>query len=260
MTGVVPAATASVTHSEVGIQSFLDEPLSAFAGRELGIHVYVRGPAGGAEPTGTVTITDESGAPAQTFEVWQVNEDLFPVVHPSAPGTGYYSVAYSGDARYLASTVRFSYAVHTGPATKTGVSSNVNGQVASGTPVVLTAAITLPDGGALTGPNDGHVEFYDNGNYLGDGAVLDALGWRVGFTADQLAPGPHAITAVFATSVWYDASQSAPLLLDVVGSVGPAAGSTAPEPVPVGAVPAPAEAVPGTPASESLAPAEHHCS
>lgn len=254
MTGVVPAATASATRSEVGIQSFLDEPLSAFAGRDLGIHVYVRGPSGGAEPTGTVTITDESGAPAQTFEVWQVNQDLFPLVHPSAPGTGYYSVAYSGDEHYVAATVRFSYAVHTGPATTISVSSNVGGQVASGTPVALTAKLTLPDGGALTGRNDGHVEFYDNGNYLGDGAILDALGWLAGFTTDSLTPGPHAITAVFASSIWYEPSQSAPLRLDVVGSVGPASGPTAAPSAVVPAVPAPGAT------EDPIPPAEHRCS
>lgn len=109
------------------------------------------------------------------------------------------------------------------PATTTALDVNPAAAV-FGEPVILTAAVS-----SSSGTPDGSVEFFDGEASLGTGSLVDG---RASLTLTSLGVGPHSLSARYAGSGAFQASESAAVAL----AVTPASTATAVTASPSGAV------------------------
>ena len=109
-------------------------------------------------------------------------------------GTHQFSARYSGDANYIAAT-------------------SVNAQQASTTALAspspslsqLVATVAAPPGSGVT-PTGGQVSFYDGGTLLGSAPLVSGVAT---FTPPVLAPGNHALSAIYSGGFQLSPSVSA---------------------------------------------------
>ena len=225
-----PPALASSAKAAVQITAGTTDEV-AFAGQDVMItgRVFAADPERGS-PTGSVrVVSHEPGSPAseaklpddpflEFFSAW---------VYPTGSGARTFTVEYSGDASFAASTQVISYTVNGGPRTKTTLSVSPAGPVRVGQKVTLTANATDDAGCALDALGaTGHVTFFENGRPLGDPIEVtrgSAPGKTLHATLVTSFPGAgtRAITALF-QPLFYDVyveSGSVPVLVTVTGAV-----------------------------------------
>ncbi|GAA3681849.1 hypothetical protein GCM10023081_19910 [Arthrobacter ginkgonis] len=203
---------------QVGIHSHLDEPTWAFVGNPVEVVNWFTGiPADApAMPTGKFTLTlDERGAKPYVRTLTGGEDEVRPYITPVKVGKRSYTVAYSGDRNYKPVRQTFTYDVWTGPDTKTALTVDKRSITVS-EPVTLRAQIATASGRPQTGNADGPVQFYADGEWIGEGISRPgSAGWESSLTVGYLPVGTHKITAAFEPFIHYLPSESKPFLLTV---------------------------------------------
>ena len=157
----------------------------------------------GSAPTGTVTLS-LGGTVIKTVNVGSAltySTSSLPV------GTNQFSVAYSGDANYLAHTVTFTQTVNKA-GTTTGLSASVNSSYPNQT-VTFTAAVTSNTTGVPTGT----VTFM-NGTILLSTVTLNGSG--VASLSVALPLGSNSVTAAYSGDGNFNTSTSTPPVTELV--------------------------------------------
>lgn len=208
-----PPVLASSAKAQVEINAGTTDEV-AFAGQDVMITGVVSplDPDLG-RPTGSVrVISHEPGHPVSEATI---PDDPFLLeyfsawVYPTEPGTRSFTVEYSGDAYFAASSQVIRYTVNTGPLTKTTLSISPQGPVPVGGTITLTANATDDAGRPLDaiGAN-GYVTFFDNGKPLGE-PVEVTRGTKPGktlyatLTTSFPRAGTRTITALFEPLFYY---------------------------------------------------------
>ncbi|MDN5933174.1 MAG: Ig-like domain-containing protein, partial [Pseudonocardia sp.] len=166
-------------------------------------------PAGGPAPTGTVAVSDPSGAQVCTIELGPPAAGcgfVAPSLNPA--GTETWTAAYSGDAAYPARTVTFPITRVAAPTTTTIVSLVPPSPVPAGQEITAEAEV----GGGSTTPVTGNGQLYVDGEAVGQPSPLDADGAFFFEFAIQQA-GTHTVEARYlgVTGVWAPSSASTQL-------------------------------------------------
>ena len=122
-------------------------------------------------------------------------------------GNHFITAIYSGDVNHASTQATMMQKVHAGAtATALAISSNPAG---AGQPVTLTATVSRVSGNALV--PTGMVTFFDGPTAIAQLAVnVDGV---ASFTTASLAPGSHALRAVYASDTHFAASGGAGTLL-----------------------------------------------
>ncbi|MBX0301922.1 Ig-like domain-containing protein [Cryobacterium sp. 1639] len=208
-----PPALAASGKAAVEINAGTTDEV-AFAGQDVMITGVVSAvdPELG-RPTGSVrVISHEPGHPVSEATI---PDDPFLLeyfsawVYPTEPGTRSFTVEYSGDAYFAATSQVIRYAVNTGPLTKTTLSVSPQGPVRVGGRITLTANATDDAGRALDaiGAN-GYVTFFENGKPLGE-PIEVTRGTKPGktlyatLTTSFSRAGTRTITALFEPLFYY---------------------------------------------------------
>lgn len=204
----VSAPSQSNTVSQVVDHASSSTLLSASPGTiTLGDNVtltaIVNVPSGPA-PTGTVTFRSDAlvqplGSGTLTNGTATLTSNALPV------GTNHLTATYSGDTFDAGSTSSpITETVNRVP-TVTSLASSAN-PANAGSPLQLTATVTLSPGQQSVGPISGPVMFYDGANPLGSTSLL--LNGTAVFSTSGLLPGSHVLTAVCGGNTSYGISTS----------------------------------------------------
>ncbi|GAA3678012.1 hypothetical protein GCM10023081_15340 [Arthrobacter ginkgonis] len=199
--------------------SYLDEPAWAYVGNPVEVinwfttDIPADAPSG---PTGTFTLTlHERGAKPYVLNLTGDEAEIRPYITPVKVGKRYYTVTYSGDKFYKPIKQTISYDVWSGPDTKTTLKVNKRTTTVS-EPITLRAQVTTSTGRPLTGYSDGHIQFFADGEWIGEGISRPgSRGWDASLTIGYLPIGTHKITAAFEPFIHYESSASRPFLLTV---------------------------------------------
>ncbi|GAA3692727.1 hypothetical protein GCM10023081_32670 [Arthrobacter ginkgonis] len=201
------------------IHSGLDEPSWAYVGNPVEILASLGAEdESGPAPTGTLRFTFHNGgiAPLEwrlDGREWQTYFRTY--ITPKRIGKHRYTVSYSGDKNYQPVSRSFGFEVWTGPDTKTSLKVNKR-TVTVSEPVTLRALVTTASGRPQTGYADGAVQFYANGEWIGEGVSRSGPGgWDASLSVGYLPVGTHKIVAVFEPILHYDLSRSEPFVVTV---------------------------------------------
>jgi hypothetical protein len=174
------------------------------AGQAYTVAVSVTVPPGGGTPTGSVTVSDGTGATC-TIGALAGGSGSCSLASTSA-GTKTITAVYGGDGRFNPSTSAGVSHVVNKVSTTTTLSSSANPSV-FGQAATFTATVRAnpPGVGAPTGT----VTFRDGSTTLGTG-TLNGAG-QATFTSSTLGVGAHSITAVYGGDTSFNTSTSAAL-------------------------------------------------
>jgi hypothetical protein len=134
-----------------------------------------------------------------------------------AAGSHSFTVNYSGDANFAASTSNAVSVVITAPAkigTATSLSASAT-QATSGQSVAFSAGVTAQSG---SGVPTGSISFLDGATQIGS-AILS--GGSASVSSASLAVGTHSVTAAYSGNANYTASNSAAVMVTVVAAPTP---------------------------------------
>jgi hypothetical protein len=192
--------------------SVASSPATTTYGQSVSFTATVAPTASSASPTGTVAFYDDeaalgsaplsaaNGAPSATLTTSGL-----------AAGDHDITAVYSGDAAFSpgAPSTPLRLDIAEAP-TRVTLTSSAN-PVAVGAPATFTASISSPVPGET-----GHVQFADGGTSIGSGAVVDG---RATMQTSFLAPGSHAVTAVYEGDDDFVGTSSINTVDETVGSV-----------------------------------------
>ncbi len=178
-------------------------------------------------PTGTVIFYNGS---TQIGSAPVSNRQATLTVTLPGPGGEQVTAVYSGDSNYSSATSPAPPTALANPGTSTAVTTSANpASPAYGTQFVATVQTVTPITQSPYRPLTGAVSFYDGTTLLGSSNLVNS---QATFNAASLAPGSHAITAVYGGDTSYDPSTSAVLSQGVtpvqtLAAVSVSTGSTA---------------------------------
>jgi hypothetical protein len=155
---------------------------------------------GAGTPTGTVEFevngADIFGGPVAVSPVAGGSEAASPTISSLTPGTYTVTAVYSGDVDFLPSTNTSSQTVGEAATATTLVASPSTSPITFGTPVSLTATISVLGQGA--GVPTGSVDFYDGPTLLGSEAVSTVGGvQQATLPATVYGVGSHSFSALY---------------------------------------------------------------
>lgn len=202
--GAAPAGTSTEVTST---------PDPALEGEPVTLKAQVAPDPGGGTVAFTANAASIAGCAAQP--VSEAGQATCTTEFPSA-GTYQVSAAYSGDARYSASTSSvLTQTVEAAAITSSPTTTQLKSSAATAGPgasVTFTASVR-------PAPNGGTVEFTDNGSAIPGCSTqpLEGSGEAVCRTSFA-SEGPHEITALYSGDTNYEPSRSSPLTLTVESS------------------------------------------
>ena len=197
--GTFPAGSGGmvqVVHASSSATTVTAMPNPSTLGQSVTFNVTVASvPAGGAAPTGQVTLTQGSTVLAQLT----LQNGLASFSTSALPGgSTTITASYAGDTSYSASTGSVTAVVQR--PTSTSLTSSLN-PASQGQSVTFTATVTSSSGTPV-----GSVTFTDGSTILASNVTVNASGVAT-FSTSSLATGSHTIGASFAGSTgWQNSS------------------------------------------------------
>ena len=168
-------------------------------------------PGSGADPSGTVSFTDNGTLSLGSVLVSTTAGVTTAVLNTSTipAGSNSISATYSGDSTFGTSSTTTPAAISVAQASTTlGVASSDNPSV-TGESVTFTATVTPGSGTGMTGT----VTFFDNGVQIGTGSVS---GGQATYSTSTLTLGSHPVTASYGGDSNFTGSSTSITLNQVV--------------------------------------------
>ncbi|HJZ91627.1 MAG TPA: Ig-like domain-containing protein, partial [Gemmataceae bacterium] len=183
-----PATPPAATTPQATTTALVASATTVRVGQSVTFTATVRGPAGSATPTGTVTFMDGNVILGTVAVVTGGQARL--TTNFAAAGGHVITAVYNGDANFAASSSR-SLTEQVRKATTTALVASAT-TVAVGQPVTFTATVRDPSG---TGTPTGTVTFKEGNVILGTGTV--GADGKARLTTNFAVAGGHVITAVY---------------------------------------------------------------
>jgi hypothetical protein len=188
-------------------------PGGVVAGAHFAVLVTVAAAApGSGTPTGTASLL-RNGASVAGPQSLSNGATTFTVADTLSPGSYAYTVAYSGDTNFQASSVPVTIIIHQDASTTTLKVANAPvGGIFNSVEKILTATVS-PIGPHLSQPT-GSIAFYDGTRLIG--TVPLGKTEAASLTA-EFAPGTHTLRAIYKGDASFVSTSSAPVIIIIPG-------------------------------------------